>query len=241
MPRQTDDDDLFRACCSDIDAAHISLGHALGWRFVTCPKDNFSKEARIWLVTLHPGGRRDYPEHPQPSQEAGSAYLVESWDDQAAGADALQRQIQMLFDELAKQTGNPSGNRLLSNSLSSHFIPFRAPSFAELENKRPTIEFAKRLWRRILSNFHPQLRIVLDRNGYKAFSEVLAGQFGQPLSEVEYPIGWGRYVARIRQFPNGPTLGWLPNLSRFKIFGRQESAAHVVEIVKAATKNVADA
>jgi hypothetical protein len=241
MSSQTDEDELFRACCSDIEAAHLSLGHALGWRFVTCPRDNFTKHARFWLITLHPGGRRDYPEHPQPSQEAGSAYLVESWDDQAAGTDPLQRQIQMLFDELAKQTGSPSGNELLSTSLSSHFIPFRAPSFAELKNKRSTIEFSKRLWRRIVSTFHPNLLIVLDRNGYKAFSQILASQFGQALSELEYPTGWGSYVARIRQFPNGPTLCWIPNLSRFKIFGRPESAAQVVEIVKAATKNASDA
>ena len=232
---------LFTACCSDIDAAHSNLGHKLGWRFVTCPKDNFTKGADIWLITLHPGGRHDYPEHPQPSQEAGSAYLVESWDDQAPGADPLQRQVQLLFVALAKQIGEHSGAGLLSSSLSSHFIPFRAPSFVELKNKRATTDFAKRLWRRILSNFNPKLLIVLDRNGYKAFSVILADRFGEAAPEVEYPTGWGRYVARIRRYPNGTTLCWLPNLSRFKIFGRAKSVEYVVEIAKAATRNVADA
>ena len=240
MPYPTKDA-LFEACCSDIDAAQVKLGHKLGWRFVTCPKDNFTKGADIWLITLHPGGRRDYPEHPQPSQEAGSAYLVESWDDQAPGADSLQRQVQMLFVELARQIGEHSGASLLSSSLSSHFIPFRAPSFAELKNKPATIDFAKRLWHQILSNFHPKLLIVLDCNGYKAFSGILADRFGEAFSEAEYPIGWKGYVARIRRYPNGTTLCWLPNLSRFKIFGRPKSAEHVIEIAKAATRYVADA
>src|SRR5256885_11040285 len=135
---------LFEQCCSQIETAYSRLGHKYGWRFLTCPQSGFVTNPKIALITLQPGGARDYfPELPRHSQERGSAYLVENWDGRGTGRDPLQRQVRMFFSALASRIGAPSGDKLLAESLSSHFVPFRAPSFNDVPNKHETLAFSR--------------------------------------------------------------------------------------------------
>ncbi|PYS66255.1 MAG: hypothetical protein DMF74_01595 [Acidobacteria bacterium] len=139
--------ELFEQCCSEIKSAYDQLGHKFGWRFLTCQSSAFVTHPKVALITLQPGGRRDYfPELPRESQERGSAYLIESWDGVPAGTAPLQQQVRGFFGALAQRIGAPSGDKLLTESLSSHFIPFRAPKIALLPNKRASLDFSESLW-----------------------------------------------------------------------------------------------
>src|SRR5215217_3631552 len=91
-----------------------------------------------------------FPGLPRGSHEHGSAYLIEGWDERPCGGDPLQRQVRMFFSSLASRIGAPSGDTLLAKSLSSHFVPFRSPSFA-YPNKTATLIFSTRLCKKILT------------------------------------------------------------------------------------------
>ena len=229
---------LFEQCCSKIDSAYVQLGHTLGWRFLTGPQSAFVAHPKVALVTLQPSGSHDYPEHPRRSSEGGSAYIIESWDGLPAGADPLQRQIRMLFVALASRVGARSGDALLTESLTAHFVPFRSPTFAALPNKSASLAFSESLWATIFEFIHPKVVVVLDEKAFKTISRLLEKTLVQSPSIDAMPIGWGSYVARVRDFSNGPTLCWFPHLSRFQIFGRAASRRPVGEILDVLSKKL---
>jgi len=232
-------EELFDQCCSEIESAYKHLGHSFGWRFLTCPRSAFITHPKVALITLQPAGRRDYfPELPRQSQERGSAYLIESWDGRPCGGDRLQRQVRMFFGELAFRIGAPSGDKLLAESLSSHFVPFRSPSFADTPNQVATLAFSTLLWDKILEVIHPKLIIVLQKESFEAFSLLLAQSIDRSANVKAMPIGWGTLVARVRDFSAGPTLCWFPHWSRFPIFGRAQSQPHIAEIVDVLSKKL---
>jgi hypothetical protein len=226
-----DPEGLFEQCCSEIESAHVRLGHRLGWRFLTCPRSTFVTYPKVALVTLQPGGNRDwFPALPRYSQERGSAYEVEDWG-RGVGLDPLQYQVQMFFDALASRVGASSGHKLLAESLSSHFVPFRAPRFKDTPNKRETLAFSRALWTKILGVIHPSLIIVLHEKAFETFSVILENSLGQLPTLNAMPTGWGDYVARIRDFAAGPTLCWFPHWSTYKIFSRAECKVPVDKII----------
>jgi hypothetical protein len=224
-------EELFKECCADIEFAYARLGHKFGWRFLTCPRSAFVVNPKIALVTLQPAGRRDYPELPRHSQEQGSIYLVESWDGHPRGGDPLQQQVRLFFSALASGVGVSSGDKLLAESLSSHFVPFRAPQFVETPNKAATLEFSVGLWQKILSIIHPQLIVVLGNDAFEAFSSLLQSTLRQAPPVIKMPTGWEPTTVRVQDFSSGPMLCSLPHLSRFKIFGRAVSQRQIAEIV----------
>lgn len=231
--------ELFEQCCFQIESAYVRLGHKYGWRFLTCPRSSFVPNPKIALITLQPGGARDYfPELPRHSQERGSAYLVEDWDGCGVGRDPLQRQVRMFFAALASRIGVPSGDKLLAESLSSHLVPFRAPKFNDVPNKPETLAFSRSLWKKILDVVHPGLIVVIDKNAFKTFSVILEESLGESPKINAMPIGWGKYVSRVQDFSAGPMLCWFPHWSRFKIFDRRESRQHVDRIVDLLAKKL---
>jgi hypothetical protein len=151
----------FRLASDKIAGAYESLGHTLGWRFLTSPSATFNESQEILLLTLNPAGDRDYPEHPRESCEAGSAYIVESWDSRPAGEAPLQRQVRALFAELAKRINGGSGDYLLGNSLSAQFVPFRSANFNALHEKEKSVAFARELWSDILRYIRPIIVFTL--------------------------------------------------------------------------------
>jgi hypothetical protein len=231
--------ELFDECCADIETAYARLGHKFGWRFLTCRRSRFIANPKVALITLQPAGRRDYfPELPRQCQELGSAYLVESWDGRPRGRDPLQRQVRLFFAALARRIGAPSGDQLLSDSLSSHFVPFRAPNFADMPNRTATLAFSTALWAKILRVIQPKVIVVLQKESFEIFSALLARALGERGSLTTMPTGWGNYVARIRDFSAGPMVCWFPHWSRFPVFGRPQSELYVSEIVLTLSKKL---
>ena len=191
---------------AEIETAHRALNYTLGWRFMTCPQRNM-QSAKLLLVTLNPGGRE--VNGPAWSQEAGSAYRIESWNGLPEGQAKLQRQMQHLFSMLGVAD---------DEVFSANYVPFRSPTWADLQRKSEALAFSEQLWR----NLKPRLqfdRVVCigkDRPG-----KFIAALFGARL-EASLPVGWGTIAADRYRLPDGRSLVALPHLSRFTIFGRPE-------------------
>jgi len=227
--------DLFVRSVVKIDESYRDLGHTLGWRFLTGPKATLSPRTQIGLVTLNPGGDHEPKEHPRSSSEPGSSYLIETWPGHARGRSPLQFQVQAMLGALARHLGDaaPLAQFMNERVLSAQFVPFRSPSFAALPRRKESIAFAKNLWGEILTHWQPRLLITIDTETFANLQTTLLAQPGTRTTGHEsFPTGWGDYQAetvRIARPANAPavTLARLPHLSRFALFGRAASRAHM--------------
>ena len=124
---------LFENCISEINTFYNQKGYQLGWRFLTCSKKNLEINPAIALITLNPGGNEIPPDHPWESCENGNAYLFEQWGNSIPGKSSLQIQVQLMFEKIAQISQIPrSGNELLEDSFSAHFVPFRSPRLDDI-------------------------------------------------------------------------------------------------------------
>ncbi|MSQ92815.1 MAG: hypothetical protein EXR87_07795 [Gammaproteobacteria bacterium] len=184
--------ELFGTSVRDIKAAYRRLGHTLGWRFLTGPKATLDPATEVALISLNPGGSAIPADHPSASSEAGSSYLIESWNGPPRGQAPLQRQVQALFREIMarrSETGSVA-DFLATRVLTSHFIPFRSPSFATLTRRSESVEFGRDLWRRILAAWRPRLLVTIDREAYTNLGAILNRQGAvASMSRVFRPVG----------------------------------------------------
>ncbi|WP_017668278.1 hypothetical protein [Sandarakinorhabdus sp. AAP62] len=201
---------------AQIDEAARRLGYRLGWRFMTCPAA-WRHEAKLLLVTLNPGG--DLVHGPSWSQEEGSAYLVESWDGCSRGASPLQRQVQAMF---ALAGCAPE------EAFSAHLVPFRSPSWSDLEHRQEALSFSRELWRWLLPQVSATRVVCL---GQEAGREIAALTGARDLEAM--PTGWGNIQAYRGPTADGRELIILPHLSRFKLFNRPQSQPLLRRIFRA--------
>lgn len=169
-------DELFAECAEVTAEAYCALGHSLGWRWLTGPSASLSHECEIAFVTLNPGGGAESAHQSGASYEDGSSYVTESWMHQPAGQAPLQRQVQALFREVMTHRGEVGavGTYIATRVLTGHFVPFRSPSLAALANKNASLEFARDLWGRVLSQWRPRLIITMDREAYSGLTGIVA-------------------------------------------------------------------
>jgi hypothetical protein len=196
----------FDQCVASIDTEYRSLGHALGWRFLTCRKALFCPETKVLMLSTNPGGSSEDPEHPRASSEAGSSYVVERWHGFPAGSAPLQEQVQQMASKLGLR---------LDDLLSAYFIPFRSPEMARLHRPEESKDFAIRLWEGAFDAIAPELVICLGKETQRLLREVV----GSPQKASEVGVGWGSQTAGIDRYADKVVLT-LPHLSRFKLFGR---------------------
>lgn len=189
---------------AEIEKEYRRLRYRYGWRFITCPQGNASS-AKLLLVTLNPAGREVHG--PAWSQEKGSAYRVESWNGLPPGTSNLQRQVQQMFATLDLRD---------DEVFSAHYVPFRSPSWAELDHRQEAGIFAQELWRWLKPklSFDRIVCIGKDKPG-----KPMAILFGATY-ETSLPVGWGDITADRYRLKDGRPLIALPHLSRFGIFGR---------------------
>jgi hypothetical protein len=62
----------------------------------------------------------------------------------------LQRYIRQLSGGRARALGNRSPDRLMGDTLTANFGPFRSPSWDRLAKPAQSIEFSRALWRMLL-------------------------------------------------------------------------------------------
>lgn len=199
---------------AEIEEACRELGYQHGWRFITCPQANATK-AKLLLISLNPAGRELHG--PSWSQEDGSAYRIESWGGLAPGTSNLQRQVQHMLALLELRD---------EQVFSAHYVPFRSPSWAELDRKAEAEEFARTLWGWLAPrvSFERIVCIGKEKPG-KPMAELFGGVF-----ERNMPVGWGNMTADRYRISDGRQFIALPHLSRFSIFGRPEGAQALREL-----------
>jgi len=191
----------------DIQTEYERLGLRQGWRFLTSPARNLTT-AHLAIVTLNPGGERDLESSigERWSSEHGSAYRIESWRGQPAGAAPLQRQIQRLCALLGEAT---------DDVLSGHFVPFRSKDWNSLPRRDEAALFGVKLWREVLAASPARLIVCIGKT--VAGDGIAAVCNARPVQPM--PSGWGnlsidRYLAS-----DGRRILALPHLSRFGLFG----------------------
>lgn len=193
-----------------IEAAYRHLGYQIGWRFMTCPEEQF-ENPEVLLVSLNPSGRVEHG--PRWSQEAGSAYVVESWDNQAPGKDALQIQIQRLVEHLSCT---------FEQVASAHFVPFRSQRWADLDRSSEAVKFAHGLWSDFVGGIKPK---------YVACLGTKVGAYVPQLFGVnrldKKRTGWGNISLSVGQTSYGGQVFVLPHLGTFKLFSRAECTPYM--------------
>jgi hypothetical protein len=218
-------EELFDTCCAEVESGYESLGHTLGYRFLTGPRATLAHATQIALITLNPGGGADSANQSGGSFEEGSSYVSESWLGQPAGRARLQLQIQALFREIKAHAGFDGlvEDFLAAQVLTAHFIPFRSPSFKELKDPENSLEFGKSLWSRILLEWRPRLVVTIDREAFFAIGQVITKLGGRIAEYERFPTGWGIYSCDASRYDGFrkdevTVLARLPHLSRFTLF-----------------------
>ena len=220
----------------------MRLGHTLGWRFLNVGRKVLDGPVRVALITINPGGDHIPPDHPAASCENGASYLVERWGDSSPGQSVLQRQVQHLFGALAAEMryeGSPS--QLLESSLVSQFVPFRSARFETLPRQAESLQFARKLWSRILPIAKPRLIVCLGREIQQQLAELLPQCLGATPSETTtLSTGWGNYNAEITTFQHADghsRLLYLPHLSRWTLFTSPKCRPYMPAIIHAAARD----
>lgn len=198
---------------AEIEQEARRLGYKLGWRFMTCPQRN-AGSAKLLFVTLNPGGRES--DDCSWSYETGSAYRIESWEGAAPGQSKLQKQVQAMFQFLG--LGD-------EDVFSAYYVPFRSPSWKELERRDEAEMFARRLWDWLLPQVTFERVVCIGKDTARAIAPLLEAKF-----ETSVSINWGNVVADRYRLPDGRPLFALPHLSRFAVFGRAKSEAGLKEL-----------
>lgn len=234
-----DADAFFDACVREIEAEYARLQHSLGWRFLGVSKRVLRGPARLAVVSLNPAGRFEPPGHPRESVEAGSWYTAESWGGCPPGESRLQRQVRLLFRELAVRTGfSGDPDDLIGESLVANVVPFRSPVMTALPRRQESFAFAQQLWAKVLPRVRPRLIVCLGRDAQRTLNAVLCESLGQACRESQaLPTGWGTYTATLEDFDMGNArirLLTLPHLSRFSLFTSERCRESVEKIMGAA-------
>jgi len=128
-------------------------------------------------------------------------------DQYQPGAEPLQLQVQLLLRPAGVAPGD---------ELSGYFVPFRSRDWASLKQKAASVAFGERLWTGTLA-----------RASVRTIFGVGKGVLGAKLSEIlgaqlcrTDPSGWGQLTIDTYRASDGRALILLPNLSRFRLFGR---------------------
>lgn len=227
---------FFDECIRRIDAGYHDLGHQLGWQFLYTPKSTFSRAAPMWFIGLNPGGSQ-YRE-PIQSFEDGNAYLIDRWGGRGRGGslpgpNPLQRQIILLFQQIAKQLGTDHVE-FMNSTLTANFCPYRSPSWDALASKKDSIRFCKRLWENIAKELRPRVIVTISAQASGGLVKSLNGIGFTVKNRERVPVGWGKVSGarlHLSSESGDVLLVRFPHFSRFPIIGRSESADAVCLLV----------
>ena len=192
-----------------IATEHQAGGYGMGWRLLYSPTHVLGGSP-VAFLGINPGGSGVDPRHTDLASERGSAYVMESWVGYPPGESPLQRQVRALFAAL-----DVDPDEVLAGNL----IPFRSPSLDALPNRERALAFGLSLWKELLEAAQPSLVITMGAQTTHPVATMLGAE-----RLVRVSLGWGSVAGTRASFTGGTHVG-LPHLSRFRVFGRQESEA----------------
>lgn len=208
----------FNWAVGEIEREYARRKLRLGWRFLLSPRQTFMRGARTVLLSFHPGGSSEFADQAKASSDAGSAYLLESWHGCPPGTSPLQVQVLKMMESLGERP---------DATLSAYFVPFRAPSWDEMDGPEDSLKFAERLWNELLPFLGPKVLIVLGQDAFDGVSQVL----GRPTHEFKKLVNWGKQTATLAQFGDRLVVRF-PHLSQFKVYSRPESQPALDDIAR---------
>lgn len=191
-----------------------------GWSFMYVPQATMVT-AKVVLVGLNPGGRELNPPRNEWQYEEGvNAYVDEAWAGLEPGQHPLQQQIALLFEAAGVDA---------SEVFAANFVPFRSPSWRELDDAAEALEFSRGLWQHITSISPARLFLALGKEAGRQIATVIGATY-----KGSHPVGWGTQVIDKFRNDQGQVVLSLPHLSRFKIFGsgRVQAAEVVAQTVR---------
>lgn len=220
---------MFIPAVEKIEAKYSQLDAGLGWRFLYTPASTLTCPNGTFFAGINPGGNQYGVTR---SVEEGNAYLIESWSEN--GRSKLQSQVISLFSLLHEAGAIPgeTTETALNRTLTTNFCPFRAPSWSKLPQRAAATSFSRDLWSWLLPEIRPSRIICMGTVSYHQFCKILGG-VGTQASERKWPTGWGnvRFKARVYDAWEAQVLVvFVPHLSRFTLFGREESEPHVEKL-----------
>jgi len=199
-------DDFCDKIQAKIETEYARRGDTLGWRFLSCPRQNIDK-ASVAFVGLNPGGRVIDAENDGFSVETGSAYSVESWGGARAGKSPLQIQVLSLFELI---------NVSPENVLSGNIVPFRSGSLAELNDRKAAFDFGETIWRSLLLRSKVKLVVAMGGEATRVSTQLLN------IKDIEkVSSGWGKVTIQKGRREDLAFVG-LPHLSTFKLLSNDK-------------------
>ncbi|GAA5219241.1 hypothetical protein ACFSJ3_18550 [Corallincola platygyrae] len=225
--------EAYESACHQIKQAHDTLGHKLGWQFLTSPKNTFHPKVDIGFFTLLPLTEYHCEQTYSASAEQGSIFATEQWGNHAVGRAPLQKQVQAMFRQFSRLF-YCSGDALLQRSLTAHLIPFRAESIEKLQAADDSKQFAQDLWQKLLPELEAKLVICIDDYSSQVLYQLLTnGQIKQAKPDT-IKLNWGNVSAKVYRLPEGSpsrALIRLPQLARFTVFDREKSQSAINELI----------
>ena len=133
-----------------------------------------------------------------------------------------------MFGKLAKHLNYPhSPDKLLENTLSGYFIPFRSARYNDLPYKKDALQFAFNLWEEILRTITPRLIMCIDKEAYKCLKVLIEDAYGIPMIEA-YQLDTGWVTVHVFNVATPSNARWLSLAAPLRFLS---SRAHAVSLV----------
>ena len=220
---------LFERCCREISSEYKKLGYHEGYRFLLCPKKLFNEKTKILFLEYRPGTDKKAVNKrcSQESCEHGCAFFSEQWHGKPRGQEKLQKQIAIMMEYLKDSFGVRKDPERFANEnvLSAYFMPFRISDFLKMtkHEQKEAVQASCRLWSHILDEICPEVIMTSGRVVEDNIKNIMEMKKFNIHFERHMPSGWKRQDLNMYLYEKENrkiTLGAMPNLSRFGIFGR---------------------
>ena len=188
-----------------IQAAYHDLGYRYGWTFMMNPERTM-READVAFIGLNPGGGGEKDEWAHEGVWAvpsGNAYYG-AWSP-GESKTSIQIQIEHWHNELSLKS---------DESFCAQFVPFRSPSWRDLERKEDALAFSMRLWKWTLENSRARLLVTMGKVPGRYLSNLL-----NAAHVAQFQAGWGKQMIDVYE-GSGYRIVAMPHPSRFQLLGR---------------------
>lgn len=212
-------DHLTRSIEQRINSAYGHGNNRLGWTMFYSSKSSLLS-ASITFLGLNPGGGEEGA--CQMFTGSGCAYENESWRGHPPGEAPLQQQIIKLFSHFGQTP---------REGICGNFTPIRSKDWAKLQSRNDALELGRSIWRDIFTFRRTPIVLTMGRKVEQEISKLLDATLIERV-----PVGWGNIQGAKYRFGNG----WLvcfPHLSRYRIFGRAESATSIDFLLREAIRD----
>ncbi|HQO03493.1 MAG TPA: hypothetical protein PLI62_14620 [Spirochaetota bacterium] len=224
-----------------IESLYNTRNFSHSWRLLNTKKEIVQKNNGIFIITLNPGtGKGRYKMHDYTlANEHGNSLLHEKW------ASPLQNQLKLMLKQIHGELKLVINiDDFIESILQGYFIPFRSESVDQLKVDEEILSLSNEIWRYILEINKDTVQLIncigkIDvYNNIKSVLNDIGMNF---IKEEKYKTGWGNYTVDISEYNNNgriiKVIGYL-HLSKFKIFGRPESAVYLKRIISESVDHI---